>query len=178
MRYLVAISTTRTHGFGTQRLVGYLNFKVYTEWDVTNAVFCRRGQFFHKHIFLEHRWFCQELYPRKEFRLPDILSQEQVIHLLQSIKTPNTNSSLGCFTAPECDRRTLPLKNGIHRPQEFSDQNRGRQGNKDRFTLLPGATDEMETYYRHYRPKTYFFEGHKAERSTTSVAFKTPCARP
>jgi hypothetical protein len=36
---------------------------------------------------------------------------------------------------------------------------------------------EMETYYRHYRPKPTF-EGHKAERLTTSVAFKTPCARP
>jgi hypothetical protein len=65
---------------------------------------------FFTNTFLEHRWFYTELYPRKEFRLPDILSQEQVIHLLQSIKTPNTNSSLGCFTAPECARRTLRLK--------------------------------------------------------------------
>jgi site-specific recombinase XerD len=37
---------------------------------------------------------------------------------------------------------------------------RGGKGYKDRYTLLPKALlAKLRDYYRHYRPKTYLFEG-------------------
>jgi hypothetical protein len=38
-----------------------------------------------------------------------------------------------------------------------------------------GATGRNGNLLPTLPPQTYFFEGHKQERLTTSVAFKTPC---
>jgi len=41
--------------------------------------------------------FSSELYPRKEFKLPGVLSEEQIIHLLQSIENTKHKLMIGLF---------------------------------------------------------------------------------
>jgi len=41
--------------------------------------------------------FASELYPRKKFTLPGILSEEQIIHLLKSIENIKHKLMIGLF---------------------------------------------------------------------------------
>jgi integrase/recombinase XerD len=104
------------------------------------------------------------LYPRKEFRLPDILSQEQIIHLLQNIKKPQTQTYHWAILRHwNATWELCKLKMEQIGRKSFQIKIVGGKGNKDRFTLLPKQLlPEMETYYRRYRPKSYLFEGRKA----------------
>lgn len=84
-------------------LVGYLNF-VKREHGVGRdkcRLFAAAASFFYKHIYRTSLVFATELYPRKEFRLPEILSQEQMLHLLQSIKNPKHKLIIGLFYGTE-----------------------------------------------------------------------------
>lgn len=76
-------------------MISYLNF-VKREHGVGRdkcRLFAAAASFFYKNIYRTPLVFATELYPRKEFRLPEILSQEQMIHLLQSIQNPKISST-------------------------------------------------------------------------------------
>lgn len=167
MRYLFAhFNDQNPRDLVHKDLVAYLNF-VKREHGVGRdkcRLFAAAASFFYKHILRTHLVFATELYPRKEFRLPDILSQEQVIHLLQSIKNPKHKLIVGLFYGTGMRLGELcQLKMEQIDRKSFQIKIVGGKGNKDRFTLLPKQLlSEMETYYRHYRPKSYLFEGHKA----------------
>jgi site-specific recombinase XerD len=107
--------------------------------------------------------FATELYPKKEFKLPEILSEEQVLHLLKSIINPKHKLIVGLFYGTG-----MRLNELCHLKMEQIDRKNMQikilagKGNKDRFTLLPKhLLPEMEAYYRAYLPKTYLFEGQK-----------------
>lgn len=147
-------------------LVAYLNF-IKREHGVGRdkcRLFAAACSFFYKHILRTELVFASELYPRSEFKLPGILSQEQVIHLLNSIENPKHKLIVGLFYGTG-----IRLGELCHLKMEHIDRRSfqikivGGKGNKDRFTLLPKQLLlEMETYYRIYRPKIYLFEGQKA----------------
>lgn len=123
--------------------------------------------FFFKNIQPTPYIIPNEFYPKKEFRLPEILSVEQVVQLVsrtQNIKHRaivallyGSGIRLGeirFLKMEHLDRQNLQLKvvSG--------------KGSKDRFTLLPKSIlDLLGEYYRLHRPKCYLFEGqtpHKA----------------
>ena len=122
---------------------------------------CSAFAFFFKHVFPTPYVLPSELYPRKEFRLPDILSVEQFSKLYGCISNIKHKVIIGMLYGTglrlgelrylrmsEIDRKNYQLKvlSG--------------KGNKDRFTLLPKAIlQELEIYYRQHRPKVYLFEG-------------------
>ncbi|WP_223256137.1 tyrosine-type recombinase/integrase [Flavobacterium laiguense] len=166
MRYLFAhFHDQHPRDLVHKDLVGYLNF-VKREHGVGRdkcRLFAAAASFFYKHIFRTPLVFASELYPRKEFRLPEILSQEQVIHLLESIKNPKHKLVIGLFYGTGMRLGELcGLKMECIDRKNFQIKIEGGKGNKDRFTLLPKhLLPEMEAYYRHYRPKIYLFEGHK-----------------
>jgi integrase/recombinase XerD len=146
-------------------MISYLNF-VKREHGVGRdkcRLFAAAASFFYKNIYRTPLVFATELYPRKEFRLPEILSQEQMIHLLQSIKNPKHKLIIGLFYGTGMRLGELcNLKMECIDRKNFQLKIIGGKGNKDRFTLLPKQLlPEMEDYYRHFRPKTYLFEGHK-----------------
>lgn len=71
-------------------LVAYLNF-IKNEHGVGRdkcRLFAASASFFYKNILRTELVFAHELYPRKEFKLPEILSQEQIIHLLNCVQNP------------------------------------------------------------------------------------------
>jgi len=167
MRYLFAhFNDQNPRDLVQKDLVGYLNFvkNVHGVGRDKCRLFAAAASFFYKHIFRAPLVFATELYPQKEFRLPEILSQEQVIDLLQSIKNPKHKLIIGLFYGTG-----MRLGELCHLKMEYIDRKNFQikivagKGNKDRFMLLPKhLLPEMETYYRHCRPKIYLFEGHKA----------------
>lgn len=99
--------------------------------------------------------------PRREKRLPNVLSKEEVKKILSSIRNLKHKAMLSLIYA--CGLRCGDLLNLIP-----SDINRNRcllhlrmgKGNKDRVAPLSKKTIELlEEYYKAYRPKKYMFEG-------------------
>lgn len=126
-------------------------------------LFAASCSFFYKFVMRSPVVFANELYPKKEFKLPEILSQEQVLHLLKSIINPKHKLIVGLFYGTG-----MRLNELCHLKMEQIDRKNMQikilagKGNKDRFTLLPKyLLPEMEAYYRAYLPKTYLFEGQK-----------------
>jgi integrase/recombinase XerD len=144
-------------------IVDYINF-IKIEHGVSRDK-CRMTaqscSFFYKHIYKAPFIVPSAFYPRKEFRLPEILSQEQVLHLLNSCINIKHKMLVSLFYGT--GMRMSELKN--LQMKEIDRQNAqikviAGKGSRDRFTLLPKELiADMETYYRQYRPKVYLFEG-------------------
>lgn len=102
--------------------------------------------------------------PRKERRLPDVLSKEEVLDILRSLSNIKHKTMLTLIYS--CGlRRSELLK---LRPLDV-DSKRGlllirqAKGKKDRVAPLPEKMVEMlRKYYMAYRPIYWLFEGHEA----------------
>jgi site-specific recombinase XerD len=144
-------------------IIAYLNF-IKSEHGVGRDK-CRMAaqscSFFFKHILPIPYLVPHEFYPRKDFKLPDILSVEQMIILLNTVTNLKhkaiiallygTGIRLGelrFLKMTEIDRTNLQIKVIAGK------------GNKDRFTILPKhILLLLEEYYYLHRPKKYLFEG-------------------
>jgi integrase/recombinase XerD len=146
-------------------LYTYLNF-IKTEHGVGRDK-CRMSasacSFFFKHILPTPFVIPSQLYPRKEFKLPDILSEEQIVHLLSSIKNSKHQAIIALFYGSGLrlnELRQLKMCN-IQRAN-FSIKVVAGKGNKDRFTLLPQSIIPLLTsYYKQNKPQIYLFEGQR-----------------
>lgn len=144
-------------------IVDYINF-IKIEHGVSRDK-CRMTaqscSFFYKHIYKAEFIVPSAFYPRKEFRLPDILTQEQVLKVLDSATNIKHKLLVGLFYGT--GMRMSELKNLQMKHIDRSNSQikvLAGKGSRDRFTLLPKQLlPEMEQYYRQYRPKIYLFEG-------------------
>jgi integrase/recombinase XerD len=117
--------------------------------------------FFYKHILPNPFHSQTAIYPKREFVLPNVMSEAQIIKLMQSVTNLKYKAIIGlCYGA---GLRLNELRNLLPKDIESADrQIRVRQGKgkKDRFTLLPHQLlEDLRSYFRAYRPKTYLFEG-------------------
>lgn len=111
--------------------------------------------------------------PRKERKLPTVLSKQEVHLLLNLIDNLKHKCILTTIYSAGLRRSEL-----IHLKVEDIDSQRrlikirGAKGKKDRYTLLSDKLIELlRKYYRVYSPKEWLFEGQNGgEYSTTSVA--------
>lgn len=111
--------------------------------------------------------------PRKERKLPKVLSKEEVLLLIG-----NTNNiKHRCITELLYSsglRRSelLDLTFGDIDSQRMLIRVEGAKGNKDRYTLLSAtALKNLRIYYREWKPRKYLFEGLKGGKySAESVA--------
>jgi integrase/recombinase XerD len=101
--------------------------------------------------------------PRREFRLPNVLSKEEVKAILSAPVNLKHRAMLSLIYA--CGLRRSELLNV--RPGDV-DSKRGlliikqSKGNKDRIVPISGKTIEMlRDYFRSYKPKVWLFEGQK-----------------
>ena len=144
-------------------IVDYINF-IKLEHGVSRDK-CRMTaqscSFFYKHIYKAEFIVPSAFYPRKEFRLPDILTQEQVLKVLDTATNIKHKLLVGLFYGT--GMRMSELKNLQMKEIDRSNSQikvLAGKGSRDRFTLLPKQLlPEMEQYYRQYRPKIYLFEG-------------------
>jgi integrase/recombinase XerD len=110
-------------------------------------------------------------YPKRNFRLPKVLSQQQVAKLIESATTPFYRIILLALYATGLRRAELArLKVSDIDSERMMIHVKGGKGDKDREVMLsPKLLDELRLYWRSLRrkPKTWLFPGnrwHTAER--------------
>ena len=112
--------------------------------------------------------------PRKEYKLPKVISKEEVLSLIDS----TTNLKHRCIVS-------LLYSSGLRRSElinlkiEDIDSRRmlirieQTKGNKDRHTLLSqNALEDLRKYFRGWKPTKYLFEGQKREQYTGQSVLK------
>ena len=114
--------------------------------------------------------------PRKEHKLPNVLSRQEVMRLLGTVENPKHRAiMLLTYSGGLRLGEVVRLKVG----DIDSDRNlihiRQAKGRKDRYTLLSKvALEALRAYYRKYQPQTWLFPGakpgrHLHERSVQKV---------
>tara|TARA_R110002051_G_scaffold4043_8_gene21476 strand:+ start:17295 stop:18422 length:1128 start_codon:yes stop_codon:yes gene_type:complete len=101
--------------------------------------------------------------PRKEFKLPTVISKEEVLAMISC----TTNSKHKCivgllYSAGLRRSELLNLKLIDIDSKRMLIKIKGAKGNKDRLTLLSTkALNDLRQYFKEWRPKEYLFEGRK-----------------
>jgi len=108
--------------------------------------------------------------PRKETFLPEVLSQEEVVKILNATENLKhkailmTIYSAGLRISEAINLKIKDIDSG--RMQIRVEQGKGK---KDRYTLLGNKTLEvLRKYFVQFKPEVWIFEGQKGERYSTS----------
>lgn len=164
MRYIFAYYHQKSPDkINQEDIISYINF-IKTNFgsgrDKCRMV-AQSCSFFYKHILPIPFIVPSAFYPRKEFRLPNVLSENQVSHLLNSINNLKHKCIIGMFYGSGL--RCSELQHLEYRcidSQSFQVKVENGKGSKQRFSLLPKTLlEELRRYYKEYRPKRYLFEG-------------------
>jgi len=114
--------------------------------------------------------------PKKEKKLPNVLSQEEVLKIFSCVDNLKHKTLLMLiYSAGLRVGESVRLKVSDIDGQRKMIHLREAKGKKDRYTLLSDAALEaLRNYYKEYKPKEYLFEGqgtgtHLAERSIQNV---------
>jgi integrase/recombinase XerD len=92
-------------------------------------------------------------YTRKEFKLPNILSEKQVKH--RCLPSLFYGSSLRLNEICQFKISCIDAENAQLKVEHG-------KGNKQRFTILPKKLlQDLRLYFKEYRPLVYLFEGRK-----------------
>ena len=109
--------------------------------------------------------------PRKEKKLPEVLSEEEVTKILKQIKNLKHKCIIYLIYSAG-----LRLTEAVHlKISDFqSDRKqifiRSAKGNKDRYVILSDIILEMlRDYYKIYKPKEWLFEGRQREQFNKRV---------
>jgi site-specific recombinase XerD len=148
--------------------------------SVRVATYALRG-FFHR-ILDRHDWnFARLPRPRRPYRLPDVLSQEQVEAIIAAAPSPKYAAAfMLCYGAGLRTEEVIHLE-----PRHIDSQRmvirveRGK-GNKDRLVILPmRLLLTLRECWKRYRPQNYLIEGKRPGQpiSPTSIqrAFRKAC---
>lgn len=123
-------------------------------------------KFFYEHILKRPRTYYQIDRPRKQFRLPVVLSKQEVSAILKEVKNLKHHAILSTIYAGGLRLSELiRLKVTDVDSKRMVITIRQSKGNKDRVVpLSKQLLVELRSYYQEYRPKKYLFEGEKAGR--------------
>jgi len=146
-------------------IIKYINFikrQFGSGYDKCRMV-AQSCSFFYKNILRVDYVVPSAFYPRQEFKLPNILTQKEVRQLLERTNNFKHKCMLSMFygTGLRMDEMCHLKINCIDSENAQIKVEKGK-GNKERYTLLPKQLlEDLRTYYRKDRPKTYLFEGRK-----------------
>jgi len=129
--------------------------------QVINAI-----KFYYEQVLDMPQRFYEIERPRKEQKLPTVLSEDEVLRVISS--TTNLKHKAILVTIYSCGLRLSELLN-LKITDIQSDRGlliiRDGKGNKDRNTILSDTTLALlRKYYLAYRPKVYLFEGQDGGR--------------
>ncbi len=132
------------------------NYSASYQNQIVNALKLYFGELQEKKLVLDkiHR-------PRREKRLPNVLSKEEVKKILDTLSNLKHRAMLSMIYS--CGLRSSELINLVHSDIDSKRQVvviRQSKGKKDRITpLSPKILELLRKYYKAYRPQTYLFEG-------------------
>ncbi len=110
--------------------------------------------------------------PRKDQRLPEVLSKEEIVNIIKHTNNIKHKCILSLLYSAGLRRGELiNLKiNDIDSKRMVIRVNKGK-GNKDRITLLStNVLCDLRTYFKEWKPKTYLFEGpNESQYSAKSI---------
>lgn len=109
---------------------------------------------------LNREWVKEKIaYPRKPFRLPVVLTQEEVRRILARIKLGQHRMILRTIYAAGLRlNEALNLKVADIDSKELRLRIRNGKGDKERYALLTQSLlEELREYYKCYRPKDWLF---------------------
>ena len=143
-------------------IIAYINFIV-AEHKVGRAKCHQVAQscsFFFKYVMPSPFVIPSQFYPRKENKLPQIFSADQVKQLILVITNFKHRMVISLFYGTGLRMNELVnLKMSNIDSKAFQIKVTGK-GNKDRFTLLPKQLlEDLRKYYLQDKPETYLFEG-------------------
>lgn len=147
-------------------IIKYLNFikKQFGSGYAKCRMVAQSCSFFYKNILQVPYLVPSVFYPRREFKLPNILSEKQVRHLLKRTTNPKHRCILGMFygTGLRLEEMCFLKMSAINSTDGELKVVKGK-GNKDRMTILPKKLlPDLYQYHKDHQPKTYLFEGRKA----------------
>jgi site-specific recombinase XerD len=131
-------------------------------------------------VTLKQNWAPDDIpMPKLPFKLPVILSPEEVMHFLESVANHKHRTILTatyaaglrvseatCLKVTDIDSKRMMLR---------VDQGKGR---KDRDVMLsPRLLEELRSYWKVARPKVYLFQGDIPGRPITRYAVEAACQK-
>jgi integrase/recombinase XerD len=177
MRYIFSYYNQKDpEEISQEDIIGYINFikkQFGSGYDKCRMV-AQACSFFYKNILRVPYVVPSSFYPRREFKLPNILSEDQVKHLLKNVFNAKHRCILAMFYGTG-----LRLEEMCHLKMSCIDSKNAAvkvekgKGNKDRMTLLPKTLlPELYAYHKAYRPKVYLFEGRIAGKPMSNGAMQ------
>ena len=131
-------------------------------------------------VTLKRPWAIDEIpMPKRPFRLPVILSPEEVMHFLESIGNPKHRAILmTAYAAGLRISEATHLKATDIDSQRMMlrvDQGKGR---KDRYVMLsPRLLDELRAYWKVVHPTLWLFPGDHPDQPITRTAVELACRK-
>ncbi len=129
-------------------------------------------KFYYEKILKRQKEYYDVHRPRKEHKLPKVLSKAEIKRILEVVNNSKHKCILSLLYSAGLRRsELLELKLTDIDSQRMVLNIRGAKGKKDRISLLSQNMLEMlRAYYREYRPKEFLFEGAKGgQYSATSI---------
>ena len=166
---------------GGEEIRGYLHHLVEerkVSWSYINQVICAL-RFLYRVTLGQPQSIEPVVFPRKERRLPTVLSPEEVVRFFEAVRNPKHRVLL--LTAYAAGLRVSELV-GLRLEDVDSKRMvihvRRSKGNKDRIVMLsPVLLEELRSYARWARPRKWLFAGQDPARPLGVRAVQKACQR-
>ncbi|MBN4063022.1 tyrosine-type recombinase/integrase [Alkaliphilus sp. AH-315-G20] len=140
-------------------------------------------KFLNQHVLHKSKLLVYVNRPKKEYKLPNILSKKEVRDILTSLQNNKHRTILALIYSSglRVGESTSLRINDIDSERMLIKIRQGK-GKKDRYVMLSEAILlQLRNYYKEYRPNKWLFEGakkqeHITERTVQKV-FKNACAK-
>ncbi len=130
-------------------------------------------KFYYEKILHQEKQYYLIERPNKAFRLPDVLSKDEIKSILEAATNLKHKCILELIYSAGLRRgELLHLKLTDIDSKRMRIKIRGGKGKKDRYSLLSkGVLNDLRAYFKAYKPETWLFEGpSNAQYSGASVA--------
>jgi site-specific recombinase XerD len=117
--------------------------------------------FFYKQVLKKPYELPSKLYPKKAFKLPNVMTQEQMLQLINACETIKQRAIVELFysTGIRLEECSLIKITDIDSKEMRVKVCQGK-GRKDRYTILSKTClNTLRSYFKQHRPKVYLFEG-------------------
>ena len=112
--------------------------------------------------------------PRKESKLPTVISKEEVLSIIGSTNNIKHKCIIKLLYSSGLRRsELLNLKLADVDSKRMLIRVQGSKGNKDRHTLLSQTVlEDLRIYFREWKPREYLFEGQRGGRYSAQSVLK------